>query len=99
MRDRVWMVILPLARAPHWEICNYCIIWSLTSPYAIWGAIPLIEGYEDVSFQEGKNFRNLEKAIEKCTLMGSGLVWYKGVGWDWRMARYALEELKARREE
>lgn len=40
----------------------------------------------------------LEKAIEKYTSMGSGLVWYKGVGWDWRMARYALEDLKARRD-
>jgi len=30
--------------------------------------------------------------------MGSGLVCYKGVGWDWRMAKYALEELKARRD-
>ena len=41
----------------------------------------------------------LEKAIKKYTSMGSGLVWYKGVGWDWRMARYALEELKAWRDE
>ena len=41
----------------------------------------------------------LEKAIEKYTSMGSGLVWYKGKGWDWRMARYALEELKVKRNE
>ena len=41
----------------------------------------------------------LERAIKKYTSMGSGLVWYKGVGWDWRMAKCALEELKARRDE
>lgn len=41
----------------------------------------------------------LERAIKKYTSIGSGLVWYKSVGWDWRMARYALEELKAKREE
>jgi len=41
----------------------------------------------------------LEKAIAKYASMWSGLVWYKGEGWDWRMARYALEDLKARRDE
>jgi len=41
----------------------------------------------------------LEEAIEKYGTMGSGLVWYKGEGWDWRMAKNALEDLKARREE
>lgn len=41
----------------------------------------------------------LEKAIEKYTALGSGLVWYMGEGWDWRMARYALEELKEMRDE
>ena len=41
----------------------------------------------------------LEQAINKYTAVGSGLVFYKGEGWDWRMARYALEDLKARREE
>lgn len=40
----------------------------------------------------------LEKAINEYAAMGSGLVFYKGEGWDWRMARYALEDLKARRE-
>jgi hypothetical protein len=40
----------------------------------------------------------LEKAIDRYASMGSGLVFYKGEGWDWRMARYALEDLKARRE-
>jgi hypothetical protein len=41
----------------------------------------------------------LEQALNKYASMGSGLVFYKGEGWDWRMARYALEDLKARREE
>jgi hypothetical protein len=41
----------------------------------------------------------LERALNKYTSMGSGLVFYNGEGWDWRMARYALEDLKARREE
>ncbi len=41
----------------------------------------------------------LEKAIEKYASMGSGLVWYKGAGWDWRMARYALNDLKTTRDE
>lgn len=46
-----------------------------------------------------KDIEPLEEAIEKYASMGSGLVWYKGVGWDWRMARYALEDLKARRDD
>ena len=41
----------------------------------------------------------LEQALNKYASMGSGLVFYKGEGWDWRMARYALEDLKTRREE
>jgi len=41
----------------------------------------------------------LELALHKYASMGSGLVFYKGEGWDWRMARYGLEDLKARREE
>lgn len=41
----------------------------------------------------------LELALNKYASMGSGLVFYKGEGWDWRMARYALEDLKARRRE
>ncbi len=41
----------------------------------------------------------LEKAISKYAATGSGLVFYKGEGWNWRMARYALEDLKARRDE
>jgi len=41
----------------------------------------------------------LERAIEEYAAMGSGIVFYKGEGWDWRMARYALEDLKARRRE
>lgn len=40
----------------------------------------------------------LEKAIEKYTSMGSGLVWYKGEGWDWRMAKNALDDLKTAKE-
>ena len=40
----------------------------------------------------------LEQALNKYTSMGSGLVWYKGEGWDWRMAKYALEDLKTLRE-
>lgn len=40
----------------------------------------------------------LELAIKEYAAMGSGLVFYKGEGWDWRMARYALEDLKAREE-
>lgn len=40
----------------------------------------------------------LERAINKYASIGSGLVFYKGEGWDWRMAAYALEDLKARRE-
>lgn len=42
---------------------------------------------------------HLERAIEEYAAMGSGIVFYKGEGWDWRMARYALEDLKARRRE
>ena len=45
------------------------------------------------------DIESLERAIKKYTSMGSGLVWYKGVAWDWRMAIYALEGLKARRDE
>jgi len=41
----------------------------------------------------------LERALNEYASIGSGLVYYKGEGWDWRMARYALEDLKARREE
>jgi len=41
----------------------------------------------------------LERAIEEYAAMGSGIVFYKGEGWDWRMARYALEDLKARKME
>jgi len=41
----------------------------------------------------------LEKAIEKYGTMGSGLVWYKGEGWDWRMASNALDDLKATKKE
>ncbi|MBA7521157.1 hypothetical protein ES705_13260 [subsurface metagenome] len=41
----------------------------------------------------------LEKAIEKYADMGSGLVWYRGVVWDHRMARIALDCLKATKEE
>jgi hypothetical protein len=41
----------------------------------------------------------LERALNKYAAMGSGLVFYKGEGWDWRMALYALEDLKARMEE
>ena len=41
----------------------------------------------------------LEKAIKKYVSMGSGLVWYKGEGWDWRMARNALDDLKTKRDE
>jgi len=41
----------------------------------------------------------LEKAIGICVFTGSGLVWYKGEGWDWRMARNALDDLKAKRDE
>ena len=40
----------------------------------------------------------LERALHKYASMGSGLVFYKGEGWDWRMAKYALEDLKARRD-
>jgi hypothetical protein len=40
----------------------------------------------------------LEQALNKYASMGSGLVFYKGEGWDWRMARYALEDLRARRD-
>ena len=41
----------------------------------------------------------LEKAIRKGEAMGSGLVWYRGEGWDHRMARNALDDLKAERDE
>jgi len=41
----------------------------------------------------------LELAIQKYAGMGSGLVWYKGEGWDWRMAKNALDDLKATKEE
>ena len=40
----------------------------------------------------------LERALKEYAALGSGLVYYKGEGWDWRMARYALEDLKARKE-
>ncbi|MFH1934308.1 MAG: hypothetical protein ABIN18_22390 [Pseudomonadota bacterium] len=40
----------------------------------------------------------LERSLKEYAAMGSGLVYYKGEGWDWRMARYALEDLKARKE-
>ena len=40
----------------------------------------------------------LEKAIEICIFTGSGLVWYKNHGWDWRMARNALDDLKAKKD-
>lgn len=39
----------------------------------------------------------LENALDRYTSMGSGLVFYKGEGWDWRMAYNALEDLKALR--
>jgi len=39
----------------------------------------------------------LENAIKIGAFTGSGLVWYKGEGWDWRMARNALDDLKAKR--
>jgi hypothetical protein len=41
----------------------------------------------------------LERALNKYAAIGSGLVFYKCEGWDWRMAMYALEDLKARKEE
>jgi len=41
----------------------------------------------------------LERALHEYAAMGSGLVFYKSEAWDWRMAFYALEDLKARREE
>ena len=41
----------------------------------------------------------LERALNKYASMRSGLVFYKGEGWDWRMARYALEDLKTRKED
>jgi len=40
----------------------------------------------------------LERALNKYAAMGSGLVFYKGKGWDWRMAQYAFEDLKTRRD-
>jgi len=46
-----------------------------------------------------KDIEPLERALNEYASMGSGLVFYKGEGWDWRMARYALEDLKARRRE
>ena len=49
--------------------------------------------------KRGKNFSNLVKAINKYTSKDSGLVWYKGVAWDWRMVKYALEELKTKKDE
>jgi len=41
----------------------------------------------------------LERALKEYAAMGSGLVYYKGECWDWRMAHYALEDLKVRRDE
>lgn len=41
----------------------------------------------------------LERAMEKYASIGSGLVLYKGAGWDWRMAKNALDGLKAKRDE
>jgi len=41
----------------------------------------------------------LEEAIKTCAVLKSGLVWYKGEGWDWRMAKQALDTLKAIKEE
>lgn len=37
----------------------------------------------------------LKKTINEYAAMGSGIVFYKREGWDGRMARYALEDLKA----
>lgn len=39
----------------------------------------------------------LGRALIKYVSMGSGLIFYKGEGWYCRMARYALEDLKAKR--
>lgn len=36
--------------------------------------------------------------VAQICLNGMGLVWYKDKEWNWRMALYALEELKARRD-
>lgn len=43
--------------------------------------------------------RDFKVALREYAAMGSGLVFYKGEAWDWRMARYALEDLRARRKE
>jgi len=46
-----------------------------------------------------EDIKPLESAIEKYGTMGSGLVWYKGAAWDWRMAQAALDDLRAIKEE
>jgi hypothetical protein len=46
-----------------------------------------------------KDIEPLERALNEYASMGSGLVFYRAEGWDWRMARYALEDLKAHRRE
>lgn len=46
-----------------------------------------------------EDIKPLEEAIQKYARMGSGLVWFRGEGWDWRMASNALDDLKAIREE
>ena len=46
-----------------------------------------------------RDIKPLEEAITIYNSMGSGLVWYKGVGWDWRMAIYVLDDLKTNRDE
>lgn len=46
-----------------------------------------------------EDLKPLEEAIQKYAGMGSGLVWFRGEGWDHRMARIALDDLKAIKEE
>jgi len=44
-----------------------------------------------------EDIKPLELAIQKYARMGSGLVWYKGEGWDHRMAQSALDDLRRRK--
>ena len=40
----------------------------------------------------------LERELERCYRTFSGGFKYKGVFWDWRCAKNAVEDLKVRRE-
>lgn len=40
----------------------------------------------------------MQNALQECVRHGYGGFYYKGEFWDWRMGKYALDDLKARRD-